>query len=188
MPYGTTVTSCDTALAIPGAHPSSPWNPARVARTTMHRHAGALYTALEMAIFTDRSHSRPLPRPAGINQPATQGHPKHHDHRCQRRASLPDQLDRIRERVEALGLRTHISVGESRTIIGCIGDEARLSHVPLLSIPGVDSVHPGHAAVQAGRAGFRRRPDHEDPGWRTGCSEAGHAWWPPVPARSRERT
>ncbi len=54
----------------------------------------------------------------------------------------PDQLDRIRERVEALGLRTHISVGESRTIIGCIGDEARLSHVALLSIPGVDSVHP----------------------------------------------
>ena len=53
-----------------------------------------------------------------------------------------DQLDRIRERVEALGLRTHVSIGESRTIIGCIGDEARLSHVPLLSIPGVDSVYP----------------------------------------------
>ena len=53
-----------------------------------------------------------------------------------------DQLDYIRERVEALGLRTHISIGESRTIIGCIGDEARLSDVSLLSIPGVDSVHP----------------------------------------------
>ena len=53
-----------------------------------------------------------------------------------------DQLDHIRERVEATGLRTHVSKGESRTIIGCIGDEARLSHVPLLSIPGVRSVHP----------------------------------------------
>jgi len=53
-----------------------------------------------------------------------------------------EQLDYIRERVEALGLRTHISIGETRTIVGCIGDEARLSNVSLLSIPGVDSVHP----------------------------------------------
>ncbi len=54
----------------------------------------------------------------------------------------PDQLDQIRERVEAAGLRTHLSRGETRTIIGCIGDEARLAGLPLLSIPGVDSVHP----------------------------------------------
>ena len=52
------------------------------------------------------------------------------------------QLDHIRERVESLGLRTHVSIGETRTIIGCIGDEARLSGVSMLSIPGVDSVHP----------------------------------------------
>ncbi len=53
-----------------------------------------------------------------------------------------DELDHIRERVEALGLRTHVSIGETRTIVGCIGDEARLGPVSLLSIPGVDSVHP----------------------------------------------
>lgn len=52
-----------------------------------------------------------------------------------------DQLDHIRERVEALGLRTHISIGETRTIVGCIGDEARLANVSLLSVPGVHSVH-----------------------------------------------
>ena len=52
-----------------------------------------------------------------------------------------EELDHIRERVEALGLRTHISAGESRTIIGCIGDEERLQNVPLLSIPGVEAVH-----------------------------------------------
>jgi len=51
-----------------------------------------------------------------------------------------DELDHIRERVEALGLRTHLSRGEVRTIIGCIGDEELLTHVPLLSIPGVESV------------------------------------------------
>ena len=52
-----------------------------------------------------------------------------------------EELDHIRERVEALGLRTHISAGESRTIVGCIGDEERLQNVPLLSIPGVEAVH-----------------------------------------------
>jgi 3-deoxy-7-phosphoheptulonate synthase len=53
-----------------------------------------------------------------------------------------EELDVIRERVEAAGLRTHLSRGENRTIIGCIGDEERLAHVPLLSLPGVDAVHP----------------------------------------------
>lgn len=53
-----------------------------------------------------------------------------------------DELDHIRERVEGLGLRTHISRGESLTVIGCIGDEELLSHVPLLSFPGVQAVHP----------------------------------------------
>ena len=59
-----------------------------------------------------------------------------------RRGISAEQLDYIRERVEALGLRTHVSIGENRTIIGCIGDEGRLNDVPMLSIPGVDSVHP----------------------------------------------
>ena len=41
------------------------------------------------------------------------------------------ELDHIRERVESAGLHTHLSRGEQRTIIGCIGDEARLAEVPL---------------------------------------------------------
>ena len=52
------------------------------------------------------------------------------------------ELDHIRERIEQVGMRTHISRGEQRTIIGCIGDESRLSDVPLLSLPGVESVTP----------------------------------------------
>jgi 3-deoxy-7-phosphoheptulonate synthase len=52
-----------------------------------------------------------------------------------------EQLDHIRERVEAAGLRTHVSTGEERTVIGCIGDEERLRNLPLLSIPGVEAVH-----------------------------------------------
>ena len=53
----------------------------------------------------------------------------------------PDELDHIRERIESLGLRTHMSRGEHRTVIGCLGDEAVLEHVALLSIPGVEDVH-----------------------------------------------
>ncbi|HWV57721.1 MAG TPA: 3-deoxy-7-phosphoheptulonate synthase [Longimicrobiales bacterium] len=51
-------------------------------------------------------------------------------------------LDAIRERVEALGLRTHLSRGDQRTIIGCIGDEERLAEVPLLTMDGVEEVLP----------------------------------------------
>jgi 3-deoxy-7-phosphoheptulonate synthase len=53
-----------------------------------------------------------------------------------------DELDHIRERVEAAGLHTHLSRGEHRTIIGCIGDETRLAELPLRSLPGVESVLP----------------------------------------------
>jgi 3-deoxy-7-phosphoheptulonate synthase len=53
-----------------------------------------------------------------------------------------DELDHIRERVESAGLHTHLSRGEQRTIIGCIGDEERLQEIPLRSLPGVESVMP----------------------------------------------
>jgi 3-deoxy-7-phosphoheptulonate synthase len=59
------------------------------------------------------------------------------------RAGVTDgELDHIRERIEAHGLRTHLSRGEQRTIIGCIGDEALLADVALLTLPGVESVMP----------------------------------------------
>ncbi len=59
-----------------------------------------------------------------------------------RKGVTPEELDHIRERVESLGLQTHVSRGEHRTIVGCVGDEDLLRHVPLLSIPGVEAVHP----------------------------------------------
>jgi len=53
-----------------------------------------------------------------------------------------DEIDHIREKVESLGLRTHLSRGEYRTVIGCVGDERKLGEVPLLTVPGVEEVHP----------------------------------------------
>ncbi len=52
------------------------------------------------------------------------------------------QLDTIREAVERAGLQTHLSRGAHRTIVGCIGDERRLTDVGLASLPGVESVIP----------------------------------------------
>lgn len=51
-------------------------------------------------------------------------------------------LDRIIEHVESAGLRTHISRGEQRTIIGCIGDDAKLTEHGLTQLEGVDRVIP----------------------------------------------
>ena len=46
------------------------------------------------------------------------------------------------ERVEALGLKAHLSRGTYRTIIGVIGDEQKLGAEPLQAIPGVEDVMP----------------------------------------------
>jgi 3-deoxy-7-phosphoheptulonate synthase len=37
----------------------------------------------------------------------------------------PEALDRLIERIESSGLRAHIMRGAERTVIGCIGDDAR---------------------------------------------------------------
>ena len=52
------------------------------------------------------------------------------------------ELDHIRQTIESYGLRTHLSRGEQRVIIGCIGDEARLRDAALIRLPGVESVTP----------------------------------------------
>lgn len=59
------------------------------------------------------------------------------------RTGVTDQeIDHIRERIEVLGLRTHISRGRHRTIIGLIGDEALVQEAALMRLPGVESVMP----------------------------------------------
>jgi len=53
-----------------------------------------------------------------------------------------DQVKHVVERVEALGLKAHLSRGTYRTIIGVIGDEQKISAEPLRAIPGVHDVIP----------------------------------------------
>jgi 3-deoxy-7-phosphoheptulonate synthase len=53
-----------------------------------------------------------------------------------------DQIAHVVMRLEELQLRTHLSRGTYRTIIGVIGDEDKASHEPLTAIPGVAEVIP----------------------------------------------
>jgi len=52
------------------------------------------------------------------------------------------QIDHVIERVESLGMQTHLSRGTFRTIIGLIGDESIVSQEMLRSLPGVAQVIP----------------------------------------------
>src|SRR5436190_19991541 len=52
------------------------------------------------------------------------------------------EIDHVLERIRELGFKPHLSQGEHRTIIGVIGDEAKLQPQPLQAIPGVEQVLP----------------------------------------------
>ncbi len=54
--------------------------------------------------------------------------------------ALPSQVERVTERVEELGLRTHLSQGEERTIIGIIGDERPVNLEMFERMDGVERV------------------------------------------------
>jgi 3-deoxy-7-phosphoheptulonate synthase len=56
--------------------------------------------------------------------------------------TTPEVLDHVLERITALGFTPHLSQGVARTIIGVIGDEAKLQVEPLQAIPGVEQVVP----------------------------------------------
>ena len=56
--------------------------------------------------------------------------------------SSPEVVEHVLERITALGFTPHLSQGVARTIIGVIGDEAKLQVEPLQAIPGVEQVVP----------------------------------------------
>ena len=53
-----------------------------------------------------------------------------------------EEIDHIIKKIESLGLKTHISSGSERSIIGVIGDERKLMDKPLEAIDGVEKVMP----------------------------------------------
>ena len=51
-------------------------------------------------------------------------------------------VDHLVERLRELGLRTQVTTGEERTVVGVIGDDRILQNQPLSVYPGVESVTP----------------------------------------------
>ncbi|MGQ0635777.1 MAG: 3-deoxy-7-phosphoheptulonate synthase [Planctomycetaceae bacterium] len=56
--------------------------------------------------------------------------------------SSAEQIDHIIDTIHAMGLRTDVSRGIKRTLIGVIGEEDLLRNAPLQAIPGVEEVVP----------------------------------------------
>lgn len=59
-----------------------------------------------------------------------------------RKDATPQQIDHLLEKIGKLGLKTHISQGTERTIVGVIGPEDILQITPLEAFPGVEKVMP----------------------------------------------
>jgi len=53
-----------------------------------------------------------------------------------------DQLGDLVAHIERAGLRAHVSRGEQRTIVGCIGDERAIAEAGLSALPGVERTMP----------------------------------------------
>jgi len=50
------------------------------------------------------------------------------------------QIDHVVDRMEKVGLKAHLSVGEYKTVIGVIGDREVIDRLPIEVMPGVESV------------------------------------------------
>ena len=58
-----------------------------------------------------------------------------------RPGSSESEIEHVIERVKELGFTPHVSRGESRTVIGVIGDETKPEAQNFSAIPGVEQVH-----------------------------------------------
>ena len=59
-----------------------------------------------------------------------------------KKEATEEQINHLIDKIKEWGLQPHVSKGVERTVIGAIGDEAVLRTVPLLAVPGVESVTP----------------------------------------------
>jgi 3-deoxy-7-phosphoheptulonate synthase len=73
-----------------------------------------------------------------------------------KRDAIEADVQRIVERVEELGLRTHLSEGEERIIIGIIGDERPLNWEMLARMDGVERVMRVLPAYKLASRDFKR--------------------------------
>ncbi len=75
-----------------------------------------------------------------------------------KRDATQEMIDHVVEKIKSAGLAVHISKGKERTIIGAIGDEARLASISLEALPGVESVMPILKPYKLVSREFRKEP------------------------------
>ena len=57
-------------------------------------------------------------------------------------SATQEEIDRVKDKIESSGLKTHISTGEDVTIIGIIGDKSQIATLELTHLNGVEkTVH-----------------------------------------------
>lgn len=57
-----------------------------------------------------------------------------------KKTATQSEQEAILHRIEALGLKAHLSRGEERTIIGVVGDDRQIDPEPFEALPGIDNV------------------------------------------------
>lgn len=72
--------------------------------------------------------------------------------------ATPDQVKHMAERVESLGLKSHVIVGAERTVIAAIGEKRPETKEMLASGPGVESVVPILAPYKVASREVKKEP------------------------------
>lgn len=75
-----------------------------------------------------------------------------------------NEVEDVCRRVRGAGLEPHVSRGEHRTVVGCVGDETRLADVPLGALDGVEDVLPVDKPYRMASREFVAKPTVIDVG------------------------
>lgn len=86
------------------------------------------------------------------------------------------EVDHIIDRLRDLGLKSQISTGQERTIIGVIGDDRILHNQPLTALPGVESVLPILAPWKLVSREFKKEPTIIDVGVSRSAPRNSRLW------------
>jgi hypothetical protein len=99
-----------------------------------------------------------------------------------KKEATEEQVGHIVQSIHGWGLRTHISRGIERTVVGVIGDEALIATKPLDAFPGVDSVVQVQKPYKLASREFKKantRSPSRPRGRATNrwCSAVPRWWW-----------
>ena len=75
-----------------------------------------------------------------------------------KRDATQEQIDRVVKRVESVGLKTQLNLGEELTVVAVIGDKTRLGDIPIESMAGVERTMPISAPYKLASRQFHKEP------------------------------